>query len=388
MISNDEEMENMNKRILHIVGDSKFGGGSVIILKLAEMARNIGCEVDVLTTDKEFSSHLKAHGFGVVSLDVIRRETRPLKDLLGCFKLYRFLRNTNYDLIHTHTSKAGMVGRLAAWAARCPAIIHTVHGFAFHEETSTAKLKVFAVFEKIATFWCHRVVTVSKFHREWALQLGIGNSCKVIAIPNGVGEIQRTNTDDRNTIRDSLGVAHDSFMLFYGGRLAPQKGLEYLIEALPSIKEIIDVPISLVLAGDGPLVDCLNELVSELDIGCDVFFLGFRRDVADLLFCSDLVVLPSLREGLSISLLEAMSASKPIITTKIGSNLEVTKNGECAILVPVKSVEELSVAIIDLYYDRDKCLDLARKARSVYLSEYTENHMLLAYREVYERHMK
>lgn len=173
-------------------------------------------------------------------------------------------------------------------------------------------------------------------------------------------------------------------MILSTGRLAEQKGLEYLIRAAPLLRR--DVPAArIVLAGDGPLGRELAELVASLGLEDAVFLLGHRSDVGDLLAASDLVVLPSLWEGLSISLLEAMAAARPVVTTSIGSNREVTNDGEAAVLVPVKDPESLAAAIRSIATDEARRQALGMKGQQVQRERYTMSRMLDAYMSEYER---
>ncbi|MGH3135632.1 MAG: glycosyltransferase family 4 protein [Gaiellaceae bacterium] len=370
-------------KVLHIHGSSKFGGDSVLILELGRAARERGFEVDVLATDPRFQEAVREENLGLVDLDVIRREIRPLWDLRGLLRLTRFLSGSRYTLVHTHTTKPGVVGTLAARRAGIPAVMHTVHLFPFHEETGRAVTAAYVGAERVAARWCDRIVTVSEFQRDWALRVGIGSPTKVISIPNGVPTERAQPKRSRADVRAELGIG-GGIMVLSTGRLAEQKGLEYLIRAAALIRD--DLPEArIVLAGDGPLRGKLSQLVSDLRLEEAVSVLGHRSDVGDLLAASDLVVLPSLWEGLSISLLEAMAAGKPVVTTSIGSNREVTNDGETAALVPPKDPESLAGVMRSLASDRSRMKELGARGQQVQRERYALPRMLDAYMDEYDR---
>jgi glycosyltransferase involved in cell wall biosynthesis len=370
-------------RILHIKGSGGFGGDCVLILELGRAARERGFDVDVLATNSHFKELIRQEGLGLVDLDVIRREIRPLWDLRGLLRLSSFLSGARYSIVHTHTSKPGVVGTRAARSAGVPAIIHTVHLFPFHEETGRVVTAAYAAAERIAARWCDRIVTVSDVQREWALRQGIGSPEQIVSIPNGVPTERVRTVRPPEEIRRELGVGQ-ALMVLSTGRLAEQKGLEYLIRAGALLRSETP-PVKIVLAGDGPLEAKLSRLVSDLGLEDVVLMPGFYADVGDLLAACDLVVLPSLWEGLSIALLEAMAAGKPVVTTTIGSNREVTDDGEAAVLVPPKDPESLANAIRALAADESWREALGQRGREVQRARYTLPRMIDAYLAEYER---
>lgn len=369
-------------KILHIVGDSKFGGGSVVILRLAQKAKELGWEVDILTTDPVFQNILKENDIRTVNLEVIWRNIRILRDIKGLYRLYKFLRNNRYDIVHTHTSKAGFIGRLAAKLAGIPIIIHTAHGFAFHEDSNFLVLHFIVLLEKIASHWCDKIVTVSNFHKEWALKLGIGNVNKVVAIPNGIPFGRVIPTRSWAEMRKDLGLSNNEFVILSIGRLAPQKGLEFLIRAIPFLDKKLN-NYKVLIVGDGPLRDYLKDLSKKLDVEDKIIFLGFKADIGDILNISDVVVLPSLWEGLSIALLEAMAAGKPIITTAIESNKEVIQHGYSGMLVPKKDPIALADAVYEIFKNREFSSKLGENAKRIYFQKYKEDLMLEKYVNLY-----
>ncbi|NUL83154.1 MAG: glycosyltransferase family 4 protein [Armatimonadetes bacterium] len=361
----------MPVRTLHAIGDSKFGGGSVIILRLMELGLQMGHQVEVLATDDRFCAESEAIGVRCVRLDVIRREIRPIFDWRGTQALARYLRENRYDLVHTHTSKAGFIGRRAAWMAGCPRILHTVHGFAFHERSNPVSMRLFVALERMAARWCHRLVTVSEFHRDWAVRLGIAPPEKIVAIPNGISPERVKPARTPDDVRRELGIGPDQFVIASIGRLAKGKGLEELVSILPDIR-LAKPGAVLLLPGEGNLKFEGEGIIAP----------GFRTDIGDLLNIADLVALPSHREGLSIALLEAMAAGKPIVASDLASNIEAAEGA--AEFVSVGDKAQLCRTILQLISHSDRAQQLGQAAKQRFEERYTERRMIEQYRDLYQ----
>lgn len=371
------------RRILHVVGDSAFGGGSRIILAIAVRAQRAGYGVDIFTTDARFQQACKEFGIRVVEPGIIPRAIKPAHDLLSLLQLWRFLERERYDVVHTHTSKAGIIGRLAARISHASTVVHTMHGFAYRD-TSPRLIKAAALLaEGLAGRWCHAVVTVATYQAEFLTSRKILPTSRVLAIPNGVPDPSPLPASARNRLRAQFGVKSQETLLICHGRLAKMKGVDVLLDSIALLKQR-GVTLVCLVVGEGPAREELELQTSILNISEQVRFIGFRDDVSDLLAAGDMVVLPSLREGLSIALLEAMATGTPIIATTIPGNVEAAPDGS-ALLVPPGDPELLAVAIDRVLGSPTRLHELARAARDRFESAYREESMTDAYLELYKR---
>jgi len=183
--------------------------------------------------------------------------------------------------------------------------------------------------------------------------------------------------------RKELALAERDFVLLASGRLSSQKGFEYLLSAIPAIVAGCERPVRVLLAGDGPLETRLRKQADSLGFADRVHLLGFRSDLPELLGACDVVVLPSLWEGLSIALLEAMALGKPVVATSIPSNREVTREGQSALLVPIRDSKALADAVISLERDETQRRLIGSQATTVFNQSYTEGRMLEGYLDLY-----
>ena len=285
-----------------------------------------------------------------VHLARLRRPVHPVLDCLALRDLTRAIRSLQPDLVHTHSSKAGFLGRLAARRAGVPHAVHTPHGHVFHGYFAGPATRLFIALERIAAPWSDRIVTLSDAEAQDHLRHGIGRPGQFVTIPSGV----------------DLGVvgAARPTPLVSGGpvvaavaRLVPVKGFQYLIDAAPEI--LRRCPQARVLiVGDGELRPVLEGRVRAAGLDDRITFTGFRDDVASVMAAADLVVLPSINEGMGRVLVMAMALGKPIVATRVGGVAELLGEGEAGVLVPARDAGALARAVCTLLLDGSRAQTL------------------------------
>jgi glycosyltransferase involved in cell wall biosynthesis len=273
------------------------------------------------------------------------REIHWRNDPIVLWKLFRFMRHKRPTIVHTHTAKAGMLGRFAAKLAGVPIVVHTFHGHVFHGYFSPLKTKIFLGIERFLAKFTNAIVTVSPKQREEILNYGIGHPAKVHAIDLGL-ELRRfvEGSVVKGGLRQELGIGPESPLVGIVGRLVPVKNHRLFLDAAQQIlAQIPDVHFAIL--GDGELRDELQRYAADLKIASQVHFLGFRPNSPELFVDLDVVALSSLNEGTPVTLIEAMAAGKPVVTTDVGGVSDVVTHDVTGFLVPSQNNTALAKAL-------------------------------------------
>lgn len=294
----------------------------------------------------------------------LRREVNPILDAVALAALVDVFRRGRYDLVHTHSSKAGVLGRLAARLARVPLVVHTVHGWGFNDRQRPFVHRSYAALER----WCARftdaLVTVTPRDTEVGLALGIGHPALYTTIRSGI-DIAHFGAParSREEVRGELGLAAHHRVAVSVMRLVPQKAPLDVIEAAGRL--LREAPGARVLiVGDGPLRATVEERCRALEIDDRVVFTGLRPDVPDLLAASDVLVLASLWEGLPRVIPQAMAAGLPVVATAVAGNAEAVIDGVTGLLVPPRDPAALAAATAALLADGDRARALGAAGRA------------------------
>lgn len=304
-------------------------------------------------------------GMGFVPFQDLVQPVAPAHDTLAVLRLAAYLRRTRYDVVHTHNSKAGFVGRLAARLAGAPCVVHTVHGFAFHDQEPPLRRALFRTLERRAARWCHHMIFISNPLAEWAGREGIRCPGGHSVIPSGI-ELDRfapAADAERAAQRRRFGIAEDAPVVGIVSKLWPGKGHDVLLEALPAVRAAVPGAVLLVV-GEGELRPALERRARELGVADAVVFAGFLHDVRPACAAMDLSVLPSLFEGMGRVLLEAMAMGLPVVASDVGGIPDVVVHGGTGLLVPPGDRLALTNAICDILMDKDRAARMGAAGRS------------------------
>jgi glycosyltransferase involved in cell wall biosynthesis len=312
------------------------------------------------------------------------REISFKKDLLAFWKLYQLIRKEKPDIVHTHTAKAGTLGRLAARLSGVPVIIHTFHGNIFEGYFNSLKSRFFLIVERALSRISTKIIAISESQKKELLKFRIGNPRKIARIPLGLElEPFLKAEQKKGAFRKELGVEDDIPLIGIVARLVPIKGHSYFFEAAKLVSQ--DFPSArFIVVGDGELKNGLVNLVKDLGIKDKIIFCGFRNDLAKIYADLDIVVLSSLNEGLPVSIIESLAAQKPVVATDVGGVRDLVEHGVTGILVPKQDSKSLARGILYLLKNPQECIIFGENGKKTVNPAYNITNLFSGITELYE----
>jgi len=368
-------------RVLYLIGGGEFGGAEQHLLGLMDNLDTHEFHPQVATFyEEEFSARVRKLGIPTTVV------TGSSKSAVGGMQPVRdLIRDWRPHIIHTHGVRANLIGRIANRNEGNPCqSLTTVHSNMALDYPVAWKRMLFGAFENLTWPYVDHFILVSQAMKQDFLQMGLPED-KLTVIHNAIElpEAPKPHVPETD-LRELLGVGEDVTIIGTVARLHTVKGHTYLLKA---IQRVVQEHKNVVFPwiGDGDLHDELLAEARELGVDSYVRFLGFRKDVPDLLPQLDLFVLPSLSEGLSVAILEALAAKLPVITTAVGGSPEVITNDEDGILIPSANPVALADAMCLLIKDKQRRLQIAQAGQDMVYRRFTLKRLVRETTAVYKK---
>jgi glycosyltransferase involved in cell wall biosynthesis len=367
-------------RVLYLIGGGEFGGAEQHLLGLVNNldSRQFHPQVAVFY-EGEFSARVRALG---VPITVLRSDRRSLG---GLHPVRDLIRDWRPHVLHTHGVRANLIGRLANRAEGYPAkLVTTVHSILALDYPKFWKRMLFTSFERLTWPFVHEFILVSQAMKQDFLKKGVPES-KLSVVHNAIDlPEQPVEHVPQTSLRELLGVGPDVLIIGTVARLHTVKGHTYLLQAIQKIvQERQDVVFP--WFGDGDLYEELQTEAKSLGVDSYVRMLGFRKDVPDMLPQLDLFVLPSLSEGLSVAILEALAVGVPVVATAVGGSPEVITSGEDGFLVPAADPEALAESVCLLVKDTSLRKRMAKAGQEMVYRRFTLPRLVAETTDVYKK---
>ncbi len=380
-------------KIAHVITRMIVGGAQEnTLLCCQDLIRLFGDDVLLVTgpslgPEGELLTQGRGGGVPLALVPSLRRAIHPWRDWQAYRAVKRILRDFRPDVVHTHSAKGGVLGRLAAQALRVPAIVHTVHGAPFHPYQNAAARNLFRWCEAYAARRCHALVSVADAMTDLLVDAGVAPRAKFTTVYSGMDvEPFLAANEHRQRVRAELGYADQHVVIGKIARLFHLKGHEYLIAAAAGVVQACPQA-RFLLIGDGILREALENQLRQAGLADRFQFTGLvpPARIPQLLGAMDILVHVSLREGLARALPQALIAGKPVVSYDVDGAREVVLNGETGFLLPPKCIEPLAGALVQLA--RDPCLRqrLAGNGRQRFTETFRHEHMTRQLRGLYER---
>jgi len=376
-----------------------LGGAQENTLITCKLLAQRGHNVTLITgpaigPEGELFEQTKNQKYKVIVIDQLRRAIEPIKDFISYKKIKKYLRQLQPDIVHTHSAKAGILGRFAGyrlkneWGQNLPVVIHTIHGLAFHPYQSNLLNKFYIAVEKSAAKRTDFFISVADAMTEQALAAGIGRLEQFVTAYSAIEEeqfLELIPEDDRREFRRKYGISEDAIVLITIARLFMLKGHDYIIESAKQLSKQFKNVVWL-FVGDGNLADDYKRQVRQLGLAERIKFTGLLPPsrIPPAIQSSDILVHCSLREGLARTLPQAMLCGKPAISFDVDGAREVVNENTGRLIEP-KNVEQLTKACAELIKDKDLRKKLGIQGREFVKQKFAPETMVDTIETVYRK---
>lgn len=338
-------------------------------MQLAAGLSRRGCSVTLIsgkTTEALWKpvEYARQHHFSLYFVNSLIRPIHPIRDIIALFQIVRLLKRLKPDILHTNSSKAGLLGRIAGAICRVPRIYHSPHGHIFYGYYNRIISRLFILLEKLAARYTTKILNLTEAGRQDHIRAGIARPEKFVVSSCGVGIDPFLQLPSRN-LDSSMP---EQLKVVWAGRIVPVKNLRLLLNAIELLKEF-NLSIYYEIIGAGELMEEAQKIVRLKNL-TNVNFFGYRTDLPKIFANCDIFVLTSLNEGFGRVLVEAMASGLAIIATKVGGVPEIITDGINGLLIPSDKPDELSKAIVTLYQNPELCrqMGLANIKKAEYYS--------------------
>jgi glycosyltransferase involved in cell wall biosynthesis len=379
-------------KILRVIARLNMGGPALHVAYLTEGLTKRGYDTTLVSGslargEDSMAFVADAHGVEVVRIDELGREISPLRDLLATIRLARLIRRERPQILHTHTAKAGTVGRVAALLAgsrRPPIIVHTFHGHVLRGYFGPLRSLFFRLLERRLAVGTTALIAVSPQVRDDLVALGVAPRERFVVIRLGIELDERVTPDQngRGESRRYLGIPGDRFAVGWIGRMTAVKRTDDVLVAFKRLRDS-GVDAVLCMVGDGPDRLQLEQRAHELGVARDTVFLGYQEDVAQFYAAFDALVLPSVNEGTPVSVIEALAAELPVVATRVGGVPDVVRDGEDGFLVEAGATGDLADRLAQLARDPALRARMGKQGRERVLPRYAVDRLVADVDELY-----
>jgi glycosyltransferase involved in cell wall biosynthesis len=385
-------------RVLRAIARLNMGGPTLHVSYLSAGLRERGYETMLVAGTVGQGEQSMAYvadelGVPVVTIPHLHREISPVRDLLATWRLARIIRIERPTILHTHTAKAGAVGRAAALLAgrsRPPIIVHTFHGHVLRGYFGRFWTGVFRQLERLLARITDALVAVSPEVRDELVALGVAPASKFRVIRLGIELDNRVSSDGsaRAETRRTMGVPEARFVVGWIGRMTGVKRTDVVLKGFRALRDN-GVDAILCMVGDGPDRAAVEQLAGELGIVRDCLFAGYQEDVGPFFAAFDVFVLPSGNEGTPVTAIEALATGCPVVATRVGGVPDVVDDGVDGFLVAPGAVQELAARLAELARDPELRVRMGAAGRERMRTRYAVDRLVddvdRLYRELLER---